>query len=101
MLTYIHLFVLGHEIISFTICRVLLIDKPESLDRKEDGRFVYEGLVSANLRQPSGQAWQEFTHEVIHSFSDPQFDEFSKITEPNQVITFGELSTRPFTCHII
>ena len=66
-----------------------LIDKPDSLDRKEDGRFVYEGLVSANLRQPSGQAWQEFTHEVILSFSDPQFDEFSKITEPNQVITFG------------
>ena len=92
------MFELCHEIISVTIDHavVLLTDKPESLDRTEDGRFVYEGLVSANLRQPSGQAWQEFTYEVIDSFFDPQFDGFSKVTEPNQVITFVDYLPDPY-----
>ena len=80
---------------------VLLTDKPESLDRKEDGRFVYEGLVSANLRQPSGQAWQEFTHEVIDSFFDPQFDGFSNITDPNKVTTFVDYFPDDYLSHYL
>ena len=41
--------------------------------------------MSANLRQPSGQTWEEFTQDVVNSFSDPRFDGFSKIADPNQV----------------
>ena len=63
--------------------------KPETLERKEDGRFAYNGLVSANLRQPSGQVWEDFTQDVIDSFSDPRFDGFGKVTEANQVRTFN------------
>ena len=65
-----------------------LTDKPDSLERQQDGKFVYEGLVSANLRQPRGPVWQEFSQDVVNSFSDPQFDGFNKVTDPNEVRTF-------------
>ena len=57
-------------------------------DRTDDQAFVFEGFISANLRKPTGGAWDTFTDEVRAAFSDSRFDDFTRLTADDEVQGF-------------
>ena len=37
-------------------------------------RHAYEGIISVNVRKPSGKVWDEFARKVVEKLQDPAFE---------------------------
>ena len=65
---------------------LFLLAKPAKATRREDAEAAYEGLISANVRTPSGPAWEEFQGRVRLAFDDHRFDDVPKLGADEEVI---------------
>ena len=67
------------------MCISLTDQWKEAGDRMEDAQKAYQGLISANVRTPTGPAWDEFRDQVIDAFDDPKFDSYNHTDDPAMV----------------
>jgi atrial natriuretic peptide receptor A len=58
---------------------------PPANDRPEIAKLAYSGLISANVRTPSGEEWEKFQLAVRESFADEKFKDYP-ILGPNDDI---------------
>ena len=52
----------------------MFLGLPYESDRPENATYAYNGLISANLRTPTGPEWDNFTEEVRLAFNDSRFN---------------------------
>ena len=60
-------------------------------------RHAYEGIISVNVRKPSGKVWGEFARKVVEKLQDPAFqrEDTPVIDDPN------EASIETIICHML
>ena len=83
----------------------LLSAKPNELVsdpiRRKDAITAYEGLVAANVRTPSGEAWENFKVRVRDAFSDPRFADMTVLGANEEVCLYAICTSLVITlCNI-